>query len=628
MNPRIIPKSLPAVALALLFGTAPSQATQTVRELFDGLNAGHDQSAIDGLTNVDVTTIGLQGSWQTFPQGYDSTGTNWVSCTNIIYRDAWSVSWPLANLQYGYGGEILSDTGTGANGMLNVNTGGLNLITDTNTGLPFGQYTSQAYATRPLKPSACIDFQSNSTNYFSVRISKSYPWAVGDSSAGLGFSTGGGTNDHFVGVGVTRPSPFYAADGTNDIGSASYVSVGTLRQAGLASHPDDSGGPYYPTALGETGYWTNILRGARIDGNPSSPTYGQFDGICAGLLVGRIITTTGGASEVDVKAYLPQAPIYTNIINGVTNYTLEADINNVVWERTYSFTETNVMNHLLVWMHGNVVDYDAIRVGTTYGDVVGLELVGAPQCSPNVTNYAGTTVTISENAALNTGAAPMSFQWLSNSVPLGGATNSTLVLANTTTNFTADYSVIVSNIYGTLTSLPTHLTINPAIPPFFVANGRPVSITRYVGSPSATFTTHVDGTPPFTYQWQHAGTNIFSATITDNQNNTLVLPPIAVADAGTYSVLVTNQFGSTNSAVPGPAAILTEIVLPTNTYPAAVLAISNLFGYWRLDDNATVTNPAIIDYWGNHNGVAVDVANSGNMVFQTAGAPFMGFPQP
>lgn len=604
-------------------------ATQTVRELFDGLNAGHDYSTIDGLANQDVTTVGLQGSWETFPKGYDSTGTNWVSCTNIVYKDTWTLNWPLANLEYSYGGEVLSDTGTGANGLLNANLGGLNQIIDTNTGLAFGQYTSQSYATRPLTPGAWINFQTNSTNYFSVRIVKSYPWAVGDSAAGIGFSTGSGANDHFVGVGVTRTEPFYAADGVTDIGNASYISAGTLGQAGLASHPDDSGGPYYPVALGATGHWTNILDGARIDTNPSSPTYGQFDGICAGLLLGRIITTPSGASELDVKAYLPQAPIYTNIVNGVTNITLEQDINNIAWETTYNFTETNVMNNLLIWMYGTTMEYDAIRVGTTYGDVVGLELIGAPQISPNVTNYAGTTVTISQNAALNDSAAPMSFQWLSNSVPLAGATNSSLVLPNPDTSFTADYSVIVSNIYGTLTSPSSHLTINPAVPPFFVANGRPVSLTRYVGSPAATFTTHVDGTPPFTYQWQHAGTNIFSATVTASQNNTLVLPPIAVADAGDYSVIVTNAFGSTNSAVPGPVATLAEIVPMPGTYAAAVTTLPNLFGYWRLDDGATTSNPAIYDYWGANNGQAnVSDMSNGRFVFQTVGAPFFGFVPP
>ena len=605
-----------AIALTLLTGVVQSHATQTVRELFDGLNAGHDFSTIDGLTNQDVTTVGLRGGWETFPKGYDSTGTNWVSCTNIVYKDTFTVNWPLGDLDYYNGGLIL--TSGGANGCLNANLGGLNIVTDTNTASPFGQWTSQAYATHPLGSSAGIDFQASGTYYFSVRIVKSYQWAPGDSSAGVGFSTGNGPGDRFVGIGVTRPDCLLA-DGTTEIGDTTYISTGTLGQAGISSHPDDTGGPYLPVVYGTVGLWTNQAAGTD-----------QYR--TTAFLVGKLTTTPSGASTLSVKTYLPFCPVYTNgvLFGKTTNYdgtpiTLEQDINNPAWEATYSFTETSVMTNLLVWMHGSTLEYDAVRVGTTYGDVVGLEFIGAPVASPASTIYAGTTVTFSENAALN-GSVPMAFQWLSNSVPLLNQTNSTLVLTSPDTSATADYSVFVANVYGAYTGAVTHLTVNPAVAPFFTA--KPVSITRYVGSPAATFTASVDGTPPFTYQWQHAGTNISSATITANQNNTLVLPPITLADAGNYSLIVTNAFGSTNSAVPGPVATLTETVPPTNSYAAAVTAIAaNLYGYWRLDDSATTNNPKVYDNWGNNNGAAV-VNDIGNMTFGVAGAPFVGFTNP
>ena len=182
------------------------------------------------------------------------------------------------------------------------------------------------------------------------------------------------------------------------------------------------------------------------------------------------------------------------------------------------------MTQLLLWDYGTgPAVQDAVRVGTDYGSVVGLEIVGAPNASPNKTVYAGTTVTLSTTyAGLNTGPYPMTFQWLSNSVPLTDATNTTLVLTSTTTNFTADYSLAAANFFGTITSAVTHVTVNPASPVTIVQ--QPVSTTRYVGSPSASFTVYVDGTPPFTYQWKHAGTNIQSAVTTSAQANTLVLP--------------------------------------------------------------------------------------------------------
>src|ERR1044072_4454486 len=71
-----------------------ANATQIVRELFDGLNAGHDYTSLNGTTN-DVTTVGLVGSWSVSPKGtMDVTNLNVLS-TAIVYKDTWSLDWPL-----------------------------------------------------------------------------------------------------------------------------------------------------------------------------------------------------------------------------------------------------------------------------------------------------------------------------------------------------------------------------------------------------------------------------------------------------------------------------------------------------------------------------------------------------
>ena len=70
------------------------------------------------------------------------------------------------------------------------------------------------------------------------------------------------------------------------------------------------------------------------------------------------------------------------------------------------------MTQLLVWEYGGGTGVqDALRVGTTWSDVIGLEVVGAPQATPASTVYAGTTVTLSQSAGLNNGTYPMLFQW-------------------------------------------------------------------------------------------------------------------------------------------------------------------------------------------------------------------------
>jgi hypothetical protein len=584
-----------AVAASLLIGISQTPATQTVRELFDKIGSS-DYITINGLGSGG-SSVGLQGTWTISPQGLIN-GEPGVS-TGIVYKDTWSLDWPLGPLN---DNGVLLGHSAGQNGLLNFNSGG-NLNTtliDPDSGMPFGNYSSKSYATRPLAPSAQINFQAEGTYYFSVRIVKSYPWWAGDTMAGLGFSTGGATDSRFVGVGVTAPS-FFLEDGVTDIGNASYITTGTLGQAGLSSHPHDSGGPYFPRANGSAGLWT------------------VADGTHAGLLVGRLTTTAGGAATLAVKSYVRNGPL------------IDMDPDSITWDATYNFTETSVMTHLLVWMHGNnVLEYDAIRVGTTYGDVIGFELIGAPKGTPANTVFEGVDVTISQNTGLNTGAVPMAFQWRSNGVDIVDATNATLVLVNPTADLTANYSVTVSNFYGgPVTSPETLITINPGVEPFFVSQPQPVALTRYDGAPTAQFSVTVNGTPPFTYQWQHAGTNIGVATTTANVTNALTIGPITAANAGNYTVTVTNAYGSASSA----EATLNVINPGADSYAAALLNLpsnpTNLFGYWRMDDNATTNDPAIRDFWNGNNGVvSIQDLTNGRITPRVEGAAYPAFPTP
>ena len=69
---------------------------------------------------------------------------------------------------------------------------------------------------------------------------------------------------------------------------------------------------------------------------------------------------------------------------------------------------------------------------------------------------------------------------------------------------------------------------------------------------TATFSVTASGTAPLSYQWSLNGTNITGAT-----NPTLTLNNVQLTQPGSYSVVVTNIVGSTNSA----SAVLT-VVLP------------------------------------------------------------------
>jgi S-formylglutathione hydrolase FrmB len=70
----------------------------------------------------------------------------------------------------------------------------------------------------------------------------------------------------------------------------------------------------------------------------------------------------------------------------------------------------------------------------------------------------GESVTFSVAA---TGASPLSYQWLKNEVNIPAATSTSYTINNVQTNAAGSYSVVVTNIAGSLTSSNAVLVIIP-----------------------------------------------------------------------------------------------------------------------------------------------------------------------
>ncbi len=147
------------------------------------------------------------------------------------------------------------------------------------------------------------------------------------------------------------------------------------------------------------------------------------------------------------------------------------------------------------------------------------------------------------------GTPPLRYQWLRDGTNVLGATNNWLYyFKQATTNDAGVYSVVVSNSQGFVISSNAVLTIQPPAAPFFVFE--PASVTGYTGQ-TLTFSAWVDGSPPFTYQWRKGGTNLPGAT-----GDSLTMTNLTQADAGNYSLVVSNQVGSVQSS----NAVLTVIL--------------------------------------------------------------------
>ncbi len=98
----------------------------------------------------------------------------------------------------------------------------------------------------------------------------------------------------------------------------------------------------------------------------------------------------------------------------------------------------------------------------------------------------------------------------------------------------------------------------PETPP--IITSQPAGQAAGLGA-TATFSVGAFGAMPFGYQWQFNHSNILAAANATATNATLVLNNVQPANAGNYSVLVSNPFGSTNSS----NAVLTFLFPPTIT---------------------------------------------------------------
>ena len=153
---------------------------------------------------------------------------------------------------------------------------------------------------------------------------------------------------------------------------------------------------------------------------------------------------------------------------------------------------------------------------------------------------------------VNAGGGPTpSYQWLFNGKNLSGATNISFTLTNVQLANAGNYSVVISNMLGSVVSSNALLTVQSASTPPSISS-QPASVSVGAGG-NAAFTVGASGSSPLSYQWSLNTTNLPNAT-----NATLVVFNVQPANAGNYVVTITNPYGTTNSAT----AVLTVQTFP------------------------------------------------------------------
>jgi hypothetical protein len=170
------------------------------------------------------------------------------------------------------------------------------------------------------------------------------------------------------------------------------------------------------------------------------------------------------------------------------------------------------------------------------------------------------TVTNGDRASFNvtgTGNPAPTYQWQRNNTDILGATSSSYTIPSAMLADQASYAVVLANSVGSITSAPATLTVlvEPTI------TMAPTNLTVTNGN-TATFTVTATGNPPPSYQWFKGTGAIGGAT-----SSSYSIPSVTTNDAGSFSVLVSNSVGSTNSppvtlSVYVPAVVPLTLSLP------------------------------------------------------------------
>jgi hypothetical protein len=167
----------------------------------------------------------------------------------------------------------------------------------------------------------------------------------------------------------------------------------------------------------------------------------------------------------------------------------------------------------------------------------------------SLTRAEGATATFSVVAS---GSATLSYQWRRNGADIAGATGDSYTTPPlTSADNGAQFTVVVSNAEGSVTSAVATLSVGASVAPG--VSTQPVSVSVVVGQ-TASFSVVATGSDPLAYQWQRNGVSVAGATAASHTT-----PATNAGDDGaSYTVTVSNPGGSVTSE----AAVLTVTSAP------------------------------------------------------------------
>ncbi len=339
-------------------------------------------------------------------------------------------------------------------------------------------------------------------------------------------------------------------------------------------------------ALVVTAAWLNPANGASLTTSvtDASATNFSFDGIACRPQNAASSSTNIVFSEVKVELTSVGTSPSINadpadqsvFVDQSATFLVDASGSTPLSYFWYYNTNTLVTNSTVPTLTlANVQPADAgeyfVVVSNSFGSVtsaVAILTVSTPTAPSIVTEPQSVMALPGETANFHViagGSEPLTYQWFFNTnTPLPNATDAILTLNNVQVTNAGMYSVIVSNLAGSIASDYAALTINTnPVAPIFTS--QPLSQTVLLGG-IANFSAVVSGTAPISYQWNRNGVAIAGATA-----SSLTLTNVQLTNAGNYTVTASNSVNVAASAT----AVLTvtpAAPIPNSAYNLAGFA--------------------------------------------------------
>jgi hypothetical protein len=221
----------------------------------------------------------------------------------------------------------------------------------------------------------------------------------------------------------------------------------------------------------------------------------------------------------------------------------------------------------------------AAQVASLYNIAqVAAEIIEEPVASQII--GAGTTASIS---AVAIGDGTLGYQWYDNGSPVSGSeysggSTAALTITGASTADSGTYTLVVTNVYGAVTSTPSVLTVlnTPVVTTYF-----PTFIDTLQGS-TVDLPVSVTSQTPVTSAWYDNGVLVTNGNgISGATTTNLLILSATAANNGTY------QYFGTNANGVGVSGFVAVTVFPVSE--PSFFSYTTFSNYWTIDSSGTST---------------------------------------